>query len=170
MKKILLFLFSILFILSSCNSQESDDITYLNNSDAAVYLYSETVEEDYGMNNFTRLNDINLMEFSHSYTCIIINVESKRSDLSKELVDGLYDLLLTNNKVMVIFYEGENYNFFKNTNFANDKNYYDNVSQICSYNNFTKEIDESLLDTNLKSYYSCLIHLGNKIKEYRGGL
>ena len=97
------------------------------------------VEEDFGLNNFTRINTIDSKELTHTYSCIIINVESKRSLLIKEVVDSFYDLLLTENKVMIIFYEGENYNFFKNTGFANEKDYYDNVAQICSYNNSIKK-------------------------------
>ena len=169
MKKILLALL-FLFTLCSCSKQESEFITYLNNNDVAVYLYNEMVEEDFGLNNFTRINTIDSKELTHTYSCIIINFESKRSILIKEVVDSFYDLLLTENKVMIIFYEGENYNFFKNTGFANEKDYYDNVAQICSYNNFNKEIKESFSDTNLKSYRSCLIHLESKIKEYRGSL
>lgn len=71
---------------------------------------------------------------------------------------------------MSIFYEGKNYNFFRNTRFANDKDYYDNVAQICSYNNFNKEIEEYFSDMNINSYCSCLVHLENKFKEYRGSL
>lgn len=169
MKKILLVLL-FFFALCSCSKKESDLIAYLNHNDVAMYLYNEAVEEDFGMDNFTRINTFNSEELTHSYSCIVINIESKRSLLTTEVVDSLYDLLLINNKVMIIFYEGENYNFFKNTRFANEKNYYDNVAQICSYNNFNKEIKESFSDTNLKTYRSCLIHLESKIKEYRGSL
>ncbi|MDE7263755.1 MAG: hypothetical protein K2N64_03755 [Anaeroplasmataceae bacterium] len=169
MKKILLALL-FLFTLCSCSKQGSDMITYLNNNDVAVYLYNEMVEEDFGMDNFTRINTLDSIELTHTYSCIIVNVESKRSLLTKDVVDSFYDLLLMDNKVMIVFYEGENYNFFKNTSFANEKDYYDNVAQICSYNNFNNEIQESYSDTNLKSYHSCLIHLEAKIKEYRGSL
>lgn len=169
MKKILWFLL-LLFILCSCNKQESEMIAYLNNNDAAVYLYNETVEECFGINNFTKISTFKSEEFTHSYTCIVVNVEKNRFFLNEGVVESLYDLLLTDNKIMIIFYEGENYNFFKNTGFANEKDYYDNVAQICSYNNFNREIKESFSDTNIKSYRSCLIHLENKIKEYRGSL
>lgn len=169
MKKILLVLLFLL-ALCGCNNQESDMIRYLNNNDVAVYLYNETVEENFGMDNFTKINTLDSKELTHTYSCIIVNVESKRSLLIEEVVESFYDLLLTDKKVMIIFYEGENYNFFKNTSFANEKDYYDNAAQICSYNNFNKEIKESFSDTNLKNYRSCLIHLESKIKDYRGSL
>ena len=170
MKKLMCLLLFV-FILCGCSKQKSDEIiTYLNKNDAAVYLYNENVDVEYGMDNFTTINNIDLNQFTHAFSCIIINVENKRYLLNEEVVESLYDLLLTDKKIMIIFYEGENYNFFKNTSFSNEKDYYDNVSQICSYNNFNNKINEAFSGTNLKNYRPCLIHFESKIKEYRGSL
>ncbi|MDE7162205.1 MAG: hypothetical protein K2N65_05555 [Anaeroplasmataceae bacterium] len=169
MKKIVVILL-FLFTLCTCNHKPSETVVYLNNNDVAVYLYNEAVKDDYGMEHFSRMNAIDSEEFTHTYTCIIINVEANRSFLTEEVVDSFYNLLLKDNKVMIIFYEGENYNFFKNTLFSNEKDYYDDVSQICSYNNFKKEISQKFTESNLKSYLWCLMHLETEIKEYRGSL
>ena len=169
MKKILLLLLSIL-ILGGCNDEQIELVDYLNQNNVSIYLFNEYVENDYGINNFSNLKSLDSIDLSNNYTCIIINVLKNHELLNKKIVESLYDLLLKDDKVMIIFYEGDNYNFFKNTRFANEKDYYDDTSQIYSYNNFNRKIKESLANSNIKSYLSCLMHLEGKIKEFRGSL
>ena len=168
MKKIILIF--VLFMLALFGCKNPDKKEYLNDNDVCVYLYKEYVEDNYDLNNFYTLNNINSIDFSHEYTCIIINVEKNRSFLTEDIVSDVYDLLLVDNKVLVIFYEGENYNFFKNTGFANEKDYYENTSQILSYNNFYNEIKEYNYTSNVKSYLACIDFIESQIKAYRGSL
>ncbi|CCV63622.1 hypothetical protein BN85400450 [Alteracholeplasma palmae J233] len=136
-KKIMILCITFLVtILASCAKKIDSDkeITFLNKNKAHIYAYKETEVVDTISSNFTNIEDISL---SYDFISIVIDCSKYYQNMTKDFIEDLYNLLNLNDHIMVLFVDAKNYNFFESTPFANEKNYYENVSYVHGFYNFS---------------------------------
>ena len=156
------------FLLTGCSENNHDLIDYLNNNDCHAYLFGHDIDDNYGMTNFYKISLISDIKVDNF--CVIIDVPNYINYLEKDFINSLYNMLEEENKMMLMFYNAENYDFFKNTHFANEKDYYNDVTLIKSYNNFYGDIKEKGFSSNIKSLETCLLSFASEFRAYRGSL
>jgi len=164
---ILLFLFS---ILTSCSVNKDEQVDFLNTNNCSAYLFGDVIDDNYGFLQFYKVSSLDEINENADFICVIVDVPKYSNFIDAEFVDSLYDLLLMDQKTIVMYYNAENYDFFRGTKFANEKNYYNNVSLVHSYNNFYGYIKKEDNSSNVVSLLTCLHTFSRKVKDYMGSL
>ena len=169
MKKILILIVFFVTSLVSCTEKKDELIDFLNANDCYVYLCGNYIDDNYGMENYKCIVSLDEIDINGNF-CVIIDVPNYLYYIDVVFIDTLYDILEYNNKSIVMFYNAKNYDFLKGTKFANDKDYYNNVSLIKSYDNFYGYIKESDYTSNVISLKTCLKTYAMKFRTYMGAL
>lgn len=170
-KNLALFIIIFSFLLCSCKGKSTPEyISYINESDGAVYLYMDDKIDGYNLSNISTVSKISDVSFDHEYTLLVIDAANYSSYLTSENVSQIYDYLSSDKKFMVIFWKAENYNFFKDTPFSNEKDYYGNTALLNVYDNFDSKISNVFQDINVDDLFACTSTFSDRIKGYRGSL
>lgn len=135
MKKIIvLFLLSLnLIFLSACTIVEKNEIDFLKEYDAYVYSYRENIHLDGISEVFYELDDIDLR---YSFISLVFDCSKVYEYLDQSIIEQLYELLCSNKRIMVLFIDGNDYNFLRDTSFAYGRVDFPRESYIFGFYNF----------------------------------
>jgi len=154
MKKIFLLLLMFLVInLVACSSKDTpllnDEVEYINKSGAQIYSYK------YDINNFEddiSISTLNEIDYKNNFTIIVFEKNTSYEFFDKTLVNEVFDSLSTKSNVEVIFIGFDDFNFFKDTNFSNEKDYYPSSGYAEGYYNFGSIDGISTFSTDIDTY------------------
>lgn len=142
MKKttLIIFLITLCGFFSGCNTQEDvtdKRVNYLNSHKATISTFFSDDDNFYKINGYS----VSYQDFDsisdYNYIVYVIDCSEHADKLSVNLLDLIYETLDSNDNVMVLFIGAENYDFFENTKFSNEKGYYGDNVYVKGFYNFS---------------------------------
>ncbi len=136
MKKILYVILGLFILMASgCGSEKiyfEAETDYLLKTKSQIYVYEDDLNFYDSDNNISSLEEIDLEK---SFITVVFTNKSYDC-ITNDLLHELYLNLTSVDNFMILFIDFPNYNFFKNTDFANEKDIYTNTSYCYGYYNY----------------------------------
>src|SRR5690606_2765905 len=132
-------LISFVFLMASCTemSHLQKLSYYVSEHNGNVYSYKEVEPSLISLGHSNTFNNVDDITYS-SFTAIVIDIDKYYENLTHTFTQSLYDTLLTDNHVIVIFTGNSDYEFVEGTPFDNLITEYTNRSKfILAFTNFS---------------------------------
>ena len=175
LKKIISILI-IFFVISlvSCTNREKttteNDLEFIKKYEINVLTINYDIPE---LDFDKKVTDINNLELTENFNFVLLIEDYSLNLINKEFISSMYTNLHSNTKIIYAFLDFDNYDFFKDTEFANDKDYYPSSTYCQAYTNFYKnQVLNVNLDTGTKDNYWAYVAnlLASEIKKVEGSL
>src|SRR5690606_29280510 len=159
---LILVLISFLFLMVSCTVMpEQQKLSYyVSEHNGNIYSYKEVDPSLISLKHSNTFNNVDDITYS-SFTAIVIDIDKYYEDLTPSFAQSLYDSLLTDNHVIIIFTGNSDYDFVEGTPFDNLITEYANRSKfILAFTNFSPAltgiltIQSSTINDDESVYYA----------------
>jgi hypothetical protein len=165
------------FALCSCSKEVPSYIEYINKYDIYIYcLLGSYKNDDYDLSDKIKITAIDsfdslLASDTVSFHLVVIDCDKYYSRLDSAEIQDVYDYLADfSRKTVVDFYDAKDYDFFRGTSFANEKNYYGDTVLYNSYSNLDGSIVNIESTTNITGFRGQLAAFSTILQEYNGSL
>lgn len=137
MKNNLVLIFMIFFItLSGCTNgmnNKQKEIDYIVKSGAKIYSYNFDIKN---LDQDVSISTLEEVKYSNNYTIIVFENKTSYQGMNASLVTKIYQNLSLIESVMILFIDYPDFNFFKGTEFSNEKDFYPSRGYVEGYYNF----------------------------------